>query len=478
MIAPTIYWHDYETFGTDPGWDRPAQFAGIRTSEELEIIGEPLVLYCKPANDMLPDPEACLITGITPQLASRKGVPEAHFIAAIHEQLAYPSTCGAGYNSIRFDDEVTRNCLYRNFYNPYAREWQHSNSRWDIIDLLRLARALRPDGIEWPDSEDGSPSFRLEDITRANGIEHATAHEALSDVYATIAVARLVRERIPRVFSYVYEHRKKSRVAPLLVPEQPIPVLHVSGRYPSSEGCIALVVPLARHPVNSNGIIVYDLAKDPAVLIDGSVDEIRRLVFTAREDLPAGEERLALKTVHLNKCPVVVPMKTLRGQDAERLRIDLNRCLGNWARIQKAKGLSEKLAEIFSANPGQSTDDPDLMLYSGGFFSDADRDRMTVIRQTGPDALSGIRIHFDDSRISEMLFRYRARNFPETLSDSETERWNAYRMNRITLGGAKGAINLGSYRVEIERLRAVSGRVHDSGVILEELQEWAHRLIH
>ncbi|MGH8474260.1 MAG: exonuclease domain-containing protein, partial [Methylococcales bacterium] len=129
--TPTLYWHDYETFGTDPAWDRPAQFAGLRTGEDLEIIAEPLVLYCKPADDMLPNPEACLITGITPQLASRKGLPEADFIAAIHEQLAQPATCGAGYNSLRFDDEVTRNCLYRNFYDPYAREWQHGNSRWD-----------------------------------------------------------------------------------------------------------------------------------------------------------------------------------------------------------------------------------------------------------------------------------------------------------------------------------------------------------
>ncbi|MCI0733209.1 MAG: exodeoxyribonuclease I, partial [Methylococcaceae bacterium] len=264
----------------------------------------------------------------------------------------------------------------------------------------------------------------------------------------------------------------------LLVPEKPLPVLHVSGRYPASEGCIALVVPLVRHPVNSNGIIVYNLAKDPAMLLDGNVDEIRRLVFTAREDLLAGEERIALKTVHLNKCPVVVPMKTLRGHDAERLKIDLDRCLGNWARIQKSKGLPEKLAEIFSGNPEQSTDDPDLMLYSGGFFSDADRDRMAAIRQTDPDSLSLIRIHFDDPRIPEMMFRYRARNFPDSLSGPETERWNAYRIQRIASGGSKGAIHLGSYRAEIERLRAVSGGIQDSGAILDELEEWAQGLIH
>ncbi|MGH8553277.1 MAG: exodeoxyribonuclease I, partial [Methylococcales bacterium] len=347
IAAPTIYWHDYETFGTDPAWDRPAQFAGVRTSEDLEIIGDPLVLYCKPANDMLPHPEACLITGITPQLATRKGLPEAHFIAAIHEQLARSATCGAGYNSLRFDDEVTRNCLYRNFYDPYAREWQHANSRWDIIDMLRLVRALRPENIAWPNTDEGIASFRLEDLTRANGIEHSGAHDALADVYATIAMARLIRDRIPKLYSYVYERRKKSLAGQLLVLEQPAPVLHVSGRYPSSEGCIALVAPLARHPVNSNGVIVYNLAKDPTMLLDGSIDEIQRFLFTARQELRAGDERVALKTVHLNKCPIVVPMKTMRDRDAERLHITVDRCLENWARIQEFKGLPEKLAAIF-----------------------------------------------------------------------------------------------------------------------------------
>jgi exodeoxyribonuclease-1 len=187
---------------------------------------------------------------------------------------------------------------------------------------------------------------------------------------------------------------------------------------------------------------------------------------------------VALKTVHLNKCPVVVPMKTLRARDAERLRIDLDRCLGNWARIQKAKGVPEKLAEIFSGNPGQSSDDPDLMLYSGGFFSDADRERMSVIRHTGPEALSAVRIDFDDSRIPEMLFRYRARNFPETLSEPEIERWNAYRIKRISLGGAKDSVNLASYGSEIARLRAApSARVRDGDAILDQLQEWARGLI-
>jgi len=193
----TLYWHDYETFGIDPKRDRPVQFAGIRTDEALNIIGAPLVIYCQPANDFLPSPQACMITGISPQLALKEGVNEAEFISRIHAEFARPGTCTVGYNNIRFDDEFTRYTLYRNFYDPYAREWQNGNSRWDIIDLLRVTRALRPAGINWPERDDGQSSFRLEELSKANNIAHDAAHDALSDVLATIEVARLIKARQP-----------------------------------------------------------------------------------------------------------------------------------------------------------------------------------------------------------------------------------------------------------------------------------------
>ena len=184
----TILWHDYETWGVSPKFDKPSQFAGIRTDLDLNIIGEPEMFYCQPPQDYLPQPEACLVTGITPQKALREGLTEAEFAERIHSLFSQPNTCVAGYNSIRFDDEVTRYLLYRNFYDPYAREWQNGNSRWDIIDMIRACYALRPEGIEWPTVErDGQQvvSFRLELLTKANGIEHEAAHDAMSDVYAT-----------------------------------------------------------------------------------------------------------------------------------------------------------------------------------------------------------------------------------------------------------------------------------------------------
>ncbi|HMT59169.1 MAG TPA: exodeoxyribonuclease I, partial [Ottowia sp.] len=254
MSVPTFVWHDYETFGTHPRRDWPAQFAAIRTDAELNEIGEPLMLYCQPPQDRLPEPEACLITGITPQECAAKGLPEHQFAARIHAALAQPGTIGVGYNSIRFDDEVTRFLLWRNLIEPYGREWRDGCSRWDLLDVMRCAHALRPEAIEWPQGEDGLTSFKLERLTAANGLAHEMAHDALSDVRATIALARLLRQHQPKLFDFCLALRRKDRVAEELGLPTTLrdarPFLHVSGRFGAARGCIAVMAPLAMHPTN------------------------------------------------------------------------------------------------------------------------------------------------------------------------------------------------------------------------------------
>ncbi len=232
----TFLFHDYETFGTHPALDRPAQFAAIRTDNEFNVIGEPEVFYCKPADDYLPQPGAVLITGITPQEARAKGENEAAFAARIHSLFTVPKTCILGYNNVRFDDEVTRNVFYRNFYDPYAWSWQHDNSRWDLLDVMRACYALRPEGINWPENDDGLPSFRLEHLTKANGIEHSNAHDAMADVYATIAMAKLVKTRQPRLFDYLFTHRNKHKLMALIDVPQMKPLVHVSGMFGAWRG--------------------------------------------------------------------------------------------------------------------------------------------------------------------------------------------------------------------------------------------------
>jgi len=471
----TLYWHDYETFGLDPRYDRASQFAGIRTDEDLNVIGEPLMIYCKLAEDSLPSPEACLVTGITPQEADEKGLPEAEFIKLIHDEFAQPNTCGVGYNSLRFDDEFTRFILYRNFYDAYAREWQNGNSRWDIIDMARLTRALRPEGINWPDREDGKPSFRLEHLTAANNIEHAGAHDALVDVYATIALAKLIKTAQPKLYDYVYQHRRKNDVATLLNLHDRTPVIHVSRMYPSKYCGTTLVIPLAKDPTNANGIIVYDLRYSPDDLINEDAATLREWLFTPYKDLPEGIKRPALKTIHINKCPVVVPENTLNDAAAERLDINREQHYKHLAELNAAGDLTAKLNEIFTKREFDAIDDPDASLYSGGFFSGNDKRKMELVREAEPENLSTLSIPFEDNRLEEMLFRYRARNWPETLNEEEQTEWQHYRQQRLGTDTNDKILNLTRFTEAIEACRERE-LTDEQKIVLSQLEQYASGL--
>ncbi|MCB1856461.1 MAG: exodeoxyribonuclease I [Halieaceae bacterium] len=481
-MPDTFYWHDYETFGADPSRDRPVQFAGLRTDRDLNPVGEPLVVFSRPAGDCLPHPEACLVTGISPLRALAEGIPECEFIGRIHEELARPNTCGVGYNSLRFDDEVTRYTLYRNFYDPYAREWQNGNSRWDIIDLVRTAQALRPEGVHWPLREDGLPSFRLEDLTAANDIAHEAAHDALSDVRATIALARLIRQRQPRLYDYVLRHRDKRSARAMLDLEHMKPVLHVSGMFGAQRHNIALIVPLAMHPVNGNEVICFDLDCDPAPLLELAPQQLGELLFSPASALPEGSQRPGLKSVHVNRCPVLVTAKMADPATAERLGISGQRCRAHLAALRAFRerdtaGLEAKVQAIYSGRSFEPVTDPDRMLYSGGFFSDSDRRAMDAVRASSPDELASASFVFEDQRLPEMLFRYRARNFPQCLSVEERARWEAFRFQRLTEPEAGASICMEQYLELIEHMLASGTLSAERRSLLAELQDYGDQLL-
>jgi exodeoxyribonuclease I len=473
-LTNTFYWHDYETWGADPRRDRPCQFAGWRTDEELRPVGQPRILYCRPADDVLPHPDACLLTGITPQHAWSQGFPEAEFAAAIEQELAQPGTCGVGYNSIHFDDEITRNLFYRNFIDPYAREWQHGNSRWDLIDVLRLAHALRPGGIQWPVNAEGVTSFRLEHLTVANGIEHSHAHDALADVRATIALAALLKTHQPRLFAYALSLRRRDRVEEMFARGQPF--LHVSRRYPALWGCIAPVLPIVRHPLIGNGMICFDLRYDPAPLMSLSVEAIRERLFTPVKDLPQGIERIPLKTIHANRAPMVAPMATLTAPLAESWAIDLALVDRHAKLLAAAPDLGPKVRQLFQNGEWPVETDPDLMLYTGGFFSDTDRRLMARLRQLPPRDLATASFPFQDRRLKTLLFRYRARNWPETLSQEERRDWDAWRHQRLTDPAGGASITLAAFRERLAVLRAEHEGCPPQLALINELASWVDRI--
>ncbi len=474
-MSTTLYWHDYETFGTDPRRDRPAQFAGLRTDEALNEIGEPLVIYCKPPRDRLPHPEACLLTGITPQQADEKGFPEPEFIARIHTELAQPGTCGTGYNTLRFDDEVTRHTLYRNFYDPYAREWQNGNSRWDLIDLVRMAYALRPEGIEWPRHDDGRPSFRLEDLTTANNIGHESAHDALSDVRATIALARLIRKHQPRLYEWLYQLRNKHKAVGQLDLVRHTPVLHTSRMYPAEIGCTTLVMPLIAEPHNQNSILVYDLRHNPEPFLELDVDALHERLFTRSDALPEEVPRLPVKSVKINKCPALAPRSTLDKTAIGRIAIDLDACARHQKLLNTQKSFMQRIAQAYSSRKFAPADDVELALYDG-FLNDADRNRLARVRSASAQELASTDFHFQDQRLPELLFRYRARNWPETLSAQEQQRWEQLCRHRIHHGAGGSTPGLDEYRKQIELLRTEHKKNKKAQQLLDMLDKWGESL--
>ena len=428
-MTSSIFWHDYETTGINPRCDRPLQVAGVRTDFDLNEIDEPISLYCRPSDDILPHPAACLVTGITPQLLAEQGLCEAEFMTRVHAQLAHPGTCGAGYNTLRFDDEVTRYSLYRNFFDPYAREWQGGNSRWDLIDIVRTAYALRPDGIEWP-QQDGRTSLRLELLSKANGIDHGHAHEALSDVRATIALARLIRQKQPKLYDWLFQLRSKHKVMEQIRLLQPL--VHISGRFSAARNYLGVVLPLAWHPRNRNALIVCDLHQETLPLLRESAEVLRQRLYTRHEELAEGELPVPLKLVQINRCPVLAPLSVLRPADQRRLGLDLTllQLRGEELAKQQAQW-QDKLEHIYGKEDFTPSEDPEQQLYDG-FLGDRDRRLCEQVRALEPAQLGRGQWMFDDSRLPELLFRYRARNFPETLTGEERQRWFSFCQQRLS----------------------------------------------
>ncbi|MEQ8486028.1 MAG: exodeoxyribonuclease I [Pseudomonadales bacterium] len=447
-MTRSFYWYDLETSGTDSRWDRIVQFAGLRTDVDLNEIGEPDSTYVALPDDVLPNPDAALVTGITPARTRAEGITEWQALHRINAAFSEPGTCVVGYNSLRFDDEFVRHGLYRHLMDPYAREWQHGNSRWDIIDLVRATGALRRDGIEWPADDEGLPVYKLERLTQANGIDHGQAHDALSDVRATLALARLIRDRQPKLFDYYLGLRDKRAVRGLLEPFGARLCVHVSGMYPRDRYGTAPVMSLGRHPVNSNAVIVADLSRDVEPLLTWTEDQLREALFR-----PGNAERPPLKEIRINRCPFVAGIEVLDDENWQRLGLS-RRDIKERHRRLRQPGVAQKLLRVYARAPAEPPVDPEAALYAG-FIDDADRSRSQALQR----ALAEDRwqdLDFADERLRSLAVRLKARSFPQWLSEAEREDWQQF--VRAKLGAEEAPwLTLRAYRARLAELEAEHG---------------------
>ena len=416
----------------------------MRTNSALEIIGEPISFHCQPPPDYLPHPIACLITGITPQFCLAHGLAEREFAARVHFEMAAANTTTLGYNSMRFDDEVSRQLFWRNFFPAYAREFQHGNARFDLIDVMRMAYALRPEGLHWP-SVDGKPSFKLELLAQANALAHRSAHDALSDVEVLIALARKLKTAQPKLWDYAFSLRRKAAVTELIDYTSSEPLVHVSQRFSAERGCLALWLPICAHPGRANEIIGLDLSAPVDALLQLDADEIAERIFVRQADLPEGESRIAVKTLHLNRAPMLAKLSVLRSANLTRLALHDGSDNPLDVQLQRARQLradpnvANKLRAAFAFNDAQKNAvqtkfaGVDISLYAG-FLADADSHLLTRIRAAEPSAYADLSKQFRDARMPELLARYQARQFPETLNAEQVAQWQNHRRNWLTDG--------------------------------------------
>ena len=430
----TFFFYDLETSGLKPKDDRIMQFAGQRTDMELNPVGEPVNVLVKMTNDALPSPGAINVTGITPQQTLMDGISEAEFCKYVTEEIFVPDTIAVGYNTVRFDDEFMRACLWRNFYDPYEWEWKDGRGRWDILDVVRLTRALRPEGINWPFREDGAPTNRLELITKLNGVSHEHAHDALSDVYATIAVAKLIRERQPDLFKYLLSMRGKNEIKRLVNLDNKQPFVYASGRFENEFNKATVAFPIA--PGRNGNLLVFDLRYNLEELLQN-------------EDADNGKNMFypIVKELCFNKCPAVAPLSVLEKADGwNKIKLSRDLIEQNLRVLLAHPEFAEQMREEYENRPEfPPAEEPEGAIYDG-FLNDADRVKVAVVRNAEPSKLVDLNLEFDDERLPDLLLHYKGRNFPETLSESEMKQYEDYRKNRLSK-------QLPKFMAEIEKVQ-------------------------
>lgn len=472
---PTYYFYDLETSGLNPRLDRIMQFAGQRTDLDFNPIGEPDNILVTLADDTLPSPGAIMVTGITPQSTKQDGMTEREFCEFLLEKVATPSTTIMGYNSVRFDDEFVRHTLWRNFHDPYEWQWKDGRSRWDLLDVVRLTRALRPEGINWPVTPEGRPTNRLELITKENGITHEHAHDALSDVCALIAVTKLIHDKQPQLFDFLYKHRNKRDVADIVNLDNPQPFVYATGRYPSATCHTSVAYPFA--PADNGNVLVFDLRYNLDELLEGEAAAKAagtldfKKPFHERDPWERGFQPI-VKKLQYNHCPAVAPLGVLEKSDGwQKIDLSFETVQKNLQSLKNHPEFIERMAKVKRPDYPPSVD-AESALYDG-FLDDHDRLLCSTVRNNSAEDLADYHPHFLDERLPELLLHYKAKNYPSALAADEVEKWEEYRTKRLIDQAPRFLDELNKIQQSLARGGSWGSRSpEDCAYLLEELHLW------
>ena len=476
----TFFFYDLETSGFSPQNDRIMQFAGQRTDENFNRIGEPVNILVRLNDDVLPSPSALMVTKISPQKTVEEGYTEAEFSKMLVEEYFTSDTVIIGYNNVRFDDAHIQHLLWRNFYPPYDWQWKEGRSRWDLLDVVRMIRALRPEGINWPfieNKETGEKfaSNKLELLTKENGISHENAHDALSDVDGLIDVARLLKEKQPQIFDYLLKMRSKNEVQKMINLESPKPFVYTSGRFSVEFEKTTIAFPIA--PAKNKNVIVWDLRFSPKDFLDWSAEQILENITADFETRSQADFKpIAAKILQYNKCPAVAPVGVLNDENKERLKIDLGEIQKNLDILRKNPHFAENLrtafekkSEVFQDKNSKDTLSPEARLFEG-FVSRSDDIKIEAVRNSSARELADFHPDFNDERLNELLLHYKARSFPKSLSSQEKQIWEEYRVKNIQKMMPK-------FMQEFQEITARRDLNSKEEFILEEIKLWLENIM-
>ncbi len=477
-VKRTFYWFDYETFGLDKGRDRPAQFAGLRTDENLNEIGRRDVFYCLAAEDYLPSPQSCLITGITPLTCFDDGDPEAVFANKIFERLNQPGTISVGYNNFSFDDHVCRYLFFRNLIDPYKREYGDGKARLDLYQIVIAAYAFKNDILRWPRTAEGNLVLRLEELTKANGLTHEHAHDAMSDTLATMLLAKAIKTKEPKFWDYAVSLSSKAEVKKFFSVSDPL--IYVDRSAGEARRFLRAIYPICENPSKPNEWLCWDLCHDPQELFDLTADDVAKRLYVSKEDRAKGVAPIPLVRVRINNAPFVIRVpKTFDKRFGMTLGLSYAELLQRATVLKNGDysfldSLLVSISETESRFFNLKGEEIETSLYSGGFLSNSDRNTLERLRAKEPEEIAEEygSLDFDNPELTHLIRRYLARNFPYVLSAEDALEWRRYREDHL-ITGKDNSRTFESFFEEISRLREEYPQKEG---VLDELEEYGREI--
>lgn len=270
-MAKSFLFYDIESSGQSTSCDQIYTLAMIKTDEGLneqwrrEVVVQPVI-------DIVPTPEAILVHRLTPQRLL-SGENEWQAMQDIHQCFNTPNTLSVGYNNLSFDDEMLRFSFDRNLLPPYTHQYAQGCHRLDVFPLVVMYYLFQHEVLHWPQRQD-VVSFKLEDMAISNGFIHEQAHDAMSDVVATVQLVQKMmtaQDFFQYVVQYYNKHIDQQRIHQCLQSGQV--VLMVDVKFGKARSMINACLFLGYHQVYRNQSLW--LCLDDEQLSEQEADTIR-----------------------------------------------------------------------------------------------------------------------------------------------------------------------------------------------------------